>query len=91
MTRKYNRYLDYESFKRGNKAVIRMNNRDEDGFKPVMDKACHHVGVYMTNRELDVLERLCKLHHQSKSGMMRLIFAESEFVSGLGEYFSEEE
>lgn len=87
MTRKYNRYLDYESFKRGNKAVIRMNNRDEDGFPPVTDKATNHVGVYMTNRELAILTRLCAMHHQSKSGMMRLIFAESDYLDG----FTEEE
>lgn len=87
MIRKYNRYLDYESFKRGNKAVIRMNNRDEDGFPPVTDKATNHVGVYMTNRELEVLARLCAMHHQSKSGMMRLIFAESDYLTN----FTEEE
>jgi len=91
MTRKYNRYLDYENFKRGGKAVIHMKNRDEDGFPAVMDKANNHVGVYMTNRELSVLERLCDVHHQSKSGMMRLIFTESDLVTGLGEYFNEED
>lgn len=85
MTHKYNRYLDYEKFKRGNEAVIIMNNRDEDGFPPVTDKATNHVGVYMTNSELAVLTRLCAIHHQSKSGMMRLIFAESDYLANFNE------